>query len=1096
MERADTIIFRGQNTEFYAYSNYWSFIDRGEVRIFLPGQSYDDKPHMILPLEKGVARFIPGNHLPEYISYQLRVYDGFGRFDETNPKSIHVTQKPHADFETKHDPAATLGIYGHDNTLRRNIAVKGANVTVSGENVPAGYIPTIFCCQVPVDAQGKFVTQQILPYGDRRVDVQVLNSAQQGIKLSRDIHIKHTDFFYVAIGDLTLGEKQAVGPVDLTAAQDEDWDDVVVNGRAAFYLKGKVRGDVLITAAMDTGEDRIVDLFSNLDEKDPRQLLRRLDADRYYPVYGDHSTLVEDAPTQGKFYVRVEKDDSHIMWGNFVTDIQDTEFTRHERGLYGGVADYNSEATTSFGERVTEITAYAADPGTIPEVEVFRGTGGSVYFLGHQDISIGSERVQIEIVDKVTDVVIERRTLRPYEDYDVDYIQGRIVLSEPLQSTLDDGQLVRDGALSGNDVYLVVRYEHTPGLGTVSGYNIGGRATRWLGDFVRLGISGKKDTTDIADVENYGADILLRGGDNTFLKAEYAESQGPTFNETESTDGGFIFNEFTNIGASNLIAKAYRLESQIDLDDMGLRYDKIKARLNGLMEITDDGFSGTGRVGRGDLERYSVGAQIEFAERLALKARYDEVESGIRGDRTSIYADAQLKVTDKIKIGAGIRHDDQDNAALLAQTTTPNPLIQGSRTDVSGQIEIEPVSDVIVRGFAQQTVDRDGTRLDNDRYGVGADVQLSSRVKLSGEVSDGDGGLGANAQLSVKRGDHSEIYLGYALDPDHPEKRFNGSGVDLRSHGVLTAGGRTQLSDSLSVYGEERIGWGQDARSLTHAYGVKFTPTDHWSLSASVEKGEIEDELNGNFDRTAFTVSASRASDSLRIASSLEGRFEDGVLAGQERDRTTWLMRNTVAYDANEDVQLLGRVNFALSESDQSSFQDAEYIEGVAGVAYRPVDHDWLNSLVKYTYYEDLAPAVQRSNNGTQNLSRQRSHIISADAIMDLDEHFSLGVKYGYRRGEVELGRDTNNFVSSDAHLGIIRGDLHVVKDWDVMVEGRIMRSDLADDTRIGALAGVYKHVGDNMKIGVGYSFSEFSDDLTNFDNDQKGFFLNVVGKI
>ena len=1093
----DVSIYRGQDTEFHVYSNYWNFIDHGEVRLYLPGQPSDSEPLAILPVEDGVARFMPGADLPETLSYQLRVYDSFGRFDETRPKTIYVTDKDFDDHLTQHSPAATLNIYGEDHTLRRNIPVKGANVTVSGEGVPLGYVPSVFFGPVPVDPQGRFATQQILPFGDRRINVSILNEFGHGVNVARDIHIKTHDFFYVGLGDLTLGQRQAIGPVNLQAADDEDWDDVVFNGRGAFYLKGKVRGDTLITAALDTGEERIKDLFNNLDEKDPRQLLRRLHADQYYPVYGDHSTLTEDAPTQGKFYIRVEKDDNHIMWGNFVTDIQATEFTKHERGLYGGIVDLNSEGTTSFGERRSELTAYAADPGTVPETEVFRGTGGSVYFLQNQDLSIGSERVQIEIVDKVTDIVKERRTLRPYEDYDVDYIQGRIVLKEALQSTAGDGQIVRDGPLSGDKVYLVVRYEHTPGLNEVSGYTVGGRATQWLGDIVRVGASGKKDTTGIADREVYGGDVLIRGGSNTFLKGEYAESRGPGFTQTESTDGGFIFDEFTNTGASNMIAKAYRLEGQTDLQDLGLKYEKINGRLRGLAELTDDGFNGTGRQGRGDIERYHASAELNIGDRIGLNASYDDLDSGIRGTRRAAYVDGRYKVNDTISVGAGIRRDEQNNADLLAQIpSSPNPLIQGQRTDASVQVNVEPIEDVKLHAFGQMTIDRDGTRQRNDRYGIGAEAQITSRVKVSGEVSDGDGGLGASGRIGLKKDDNSEIYLGYALDPDHPEQRFNRGGSDLTSHGVLTAGGRAQLNDSLSIYGEERLGWGDEARSFTHAYGVNYKPDEHWSLTASVENGQIEDEISGNFDRTAFSVTAAHATDKLRVSSNVEGRFEEGVFGGQERDRTTWLMRNTLAYDAYEDIQLLGRLNFALSESDQAAFQDAEYVEGVAGLAYRPVDHDWLNALFKYTYYEDFAPARQTSNLGRRELPRQKSQIISADTIVDVTEKLSVGAKYGYRMGEVELGRGTNDFVSSDAHLGILRADYHVIKNWDIMAEGRMMRSDLADETQFGALGGVYRHVGDNLKVGVGYSFSKFSDDLTNFDNDQQGFFLNVVGKI
>ena len=33
-----------------------------------------------------------------------------------------------------------------------------------------------------------------------------------------------------------------------------------------------------------------------------------------------------------------------------------------------------------------------------------------------------------------------------------------------------------------------------------------------------------------------------------------------------------------------------------------------------------------------------------------------------------------------------------------------------------------------------------------------------------------------------------------------------------------------------------------------------------------------------------------------------------------------------------------------------------------------------------------------------------------------------------------------------------------------------------------------------NFRVGVGYNFTDFSDDLTDFDYDHKGWFLNLVG--
>lgn len=66
-------------------------------------------------------------------------------------------------------------------------------------------------------------------------------------------------------------------------------DKIYVDGRGAFYLKGKIKGEWLLTAAADTREQPVSDLFHNFSSKDPRYLLRNLNPDLYYPVYGDLS---------------------------------------------------------------------------------------------------------------------------------------------------------------------------------------------------------------------------------------------------------------------------------------------------------------------------------------------------------------------------------------------------------------------------------------------------------------------------------------------------------------------------------------------------------------------------------------------------------------------------------------------------------------------------------------------------------------------------------------------------------------------------------------------------------------------------------------
>lgn len=108
-------------------------------------------------------------------------------------------------------------------------------------------------------------------------------------------------------------------------------------------------------------------------------------------------------------------------------------------------------------------------------------------------------------------------------------------------------------------------------------------------------------------------------------------------------------------------------------------------------------------------------------------------------------------------------------------------------------------------------------------------------------------------------------------------------------------------------------------------------------------------------------------------------------------------------------------------------------------------------------------------------------HILSADVTYDLVPWLSIGGKYGLRYGEVKYrtmsGSGTGfeqHWQHSSAHLGIVRADLHVVKKWDLLLEGRVMHMPEADTTDYGALAALYRHVGNNFKVSVGYNFGVF----------------------
>ncbi len=1081
---SERVVADGNPVEFQTYTNYPSYVVQSEVRIFAGASVPDSAPLAVVPTNaNGFAQWQPGADAPRDLFYVYRVYDAKGRFDET--KAEELTLLPES---VKIDDAAvtrpTFGLL--DEARVRNIQLnRTATITVSGVADPAIDTVRIGGQIVPVNPDGQFITQQLVDRAIDSVKVAIENAGKTTFSTTRDVVVSRSDWFFVGQGDLTFRSMDGSGPaVDVSGDQLADGNSLT--SRAAFYAKGKFGDDWRLTASLDTGETLLKDMFSNLDRKDPRQLLRRLNSNEYYTTYGDDSVLVEDAPTQGQFYLKVQKADSSLMVGNYVVNMNQAELAPLDRGLFGAALDHKSVATTSFGERQRQLTVFASDPGTIPGRDEFRGTGGSLYFLKRQDLTIGSERLRIEVRDRDTGIVLETRELRPQEDYDIDYFQGRVTLLRPLASTSATGSTVREGSSSGNVPVLVARYEYTPTVASLDGYTFGGRGSAWLGDTVRLGVTAQKETTDTADQTLIGADAMLRVAAGTYIKGEIAQTDGPAFGQANSVDGGLSFTDIAATGFAGRKARAWKVEAAADLAELrGFTGDRGK--VSAYFESFDAGFAATSQLTQSDTTRWGAAVALPIGSTTQALAKYEELKSAAAGTRRVASFDLAQKFGRGFDAKLGVRHDDQV-AGLLYNSTQ-----SGARTDAALQLGYAPQGkNWSVYGFGQATLQADAGRSGNSRVGAGAKLEISDRTSLSAEVSGGEGGLGADAQLSRRYGQSSEAYIGYSLLADRTDTGLEPVNLFTRSNrGTLTVGARHRFGSALSIYGENRIGHGGTAPSTMRSFGAKFDPNEKFSFSASFENGKIDDATTGVFRRTAGTFGFGYTTKNVQFGSNVEARFERGV----GRDQTVYLLRNTASVQMNPDWRALGRLNLAIADDNGSSLRAADYVEGVVGFAYRPVLNDRLNVLARVNYFQDLGPVGQITSGGETNSPKQRSMIGVIDMNYDLSETLTLGSKYGYRQGKVSLDRTSDRFVSSNTHLGVIRLDWRPVKKWDAVVEGRYLSNDLAGDAKWGGLAAIYRHLGNNAKIGVGYSISDFSDDLTDQSYSSKGFFVNLLGK-
>ncbi|MEP1145018.1 MAG: hypothetical protein ABJH52_14965 [Henriciella sp.] len=1069
----------GSAIQFETYWNYSHWIERAQIEVYDPNDPYIKAPLATLLVDPVTGRAdwtVPAYRSTTNYTYVLKVFDRDGRFDETDQKHLALVSEKE---ELQLAPTAIAPTYGEDSTARRNIQISGGAVTVSGTGFEGQKLDSLNVMGAPVkaDHQGDFAVQEILPTGTHSVDVRYALEDGTVVKTTKTAEIPESEMFFVALGDLTVGTRSSEGRA-LLEASGQDFEDTYVTGRGAFYLKGKIKGRYLLTASMDTTEDDIDNLFSNLSDKDPQSVLRRIDPDRYYPVYGDNSTYVEDAPTQGRFYVRLEDGDDHIVWGNFFTNVTDTEFAQIDRGLYGAKAEFNSDAMTEKGDRKLRATLFAADPGTVPGRQEFRATGGSVYFLENQDLTIGSERVRVEIRDQDSGLVLETRELRPFVDYEIDYIQGRVMLSAPLSSTELGDQIVRDGIVSGSSVYLVARYEYTQAFTDIDGYSSGGRVETWVNDDLRFGLTGQSEETGDADQTLLAADLLMEKSPSTYFKAEIAQTEGEAFDERASLDGGFTFNPLSADASSDDEALAWRVEGSFSTED--LENPVQPAKVHGFYESLESGFSAPGRLTRADTVRYGAALETQFNDRTHAALKYDSVSITGALDEDTVAADLRVKVVGSWSLGAGIRHNDLEG---------PLSVQQGDRTDAGLELRNDVNEELAYYGFGQATVDVDGGRERMNRAGLGLETRLTENVQVKGEVSGGDGGIGALAGLTWQRDDGEEYYLNYTLDADRTEPGVDGTAFLPSTQNNLTVGGRRRFTDTVSVYGEERATFG-DRAGLTHAYGLDFQWDNRWTLGASFEIGDIE-EFAQKLEREAYTVTTGYADDEISMGAAFEWRSDDDGAA----KRDTWLFRSNLGMKVSPDWTAILKYNKAESNFSGGAFFDGDFTEAQIAGAYRPTENDRLNALMRYTYFEELPSASQISNTGQTALPAQKSNIFSVDANYRMNSWLTLGGKMGYRDGEVSLSRSDDDFVENSASLVVARADIHFVKKWDALIEARLLEVDASQDSKAGVLAALYRHVGDNAKVGIGYNFTDFSDDLTDLSFDDEGLFLNVIAK-
>jgi hypothetical protein len=785
----------------------------------------------------------------------------------------------------------------------------------------------------------------------------------------------------------------------------------------------------------------------------------------------------------GKFYVKMKKDETYGLWGNFKVGYMDNDLAHVDRGLYGANLHYEPSDNTSFGEPRLFVDGFAADPGTVAGRDEFLGTGGSLYYLRRRDILEGSESLRIEVRDKDSGMVIGVKNLTPVLDYDIDYLQGRILLARPLSPTADDGLLVSGDSITGNQVFLVVRYEFTPGFDDPAKLAVGGRLHYWFSDMAKIGLTASRDEEEVENSLG-GADLTLRKSSESWLRLETGRSTGPGTTVQTSSDGGFNYEPSDAFDTSQAEAWAYRADASLGWKDF---FENGRGRITFYLQDLERGYAAPGLTTAKDLTQYGGTMEQPFSDHLNARLKVDMQvqQEGLETEAGEL--DLDYRMGENWTLSWGVRHDSREDNSVVVPATQE----EGDRTDTVARLTYNSQAKWTSYGFAQETIRKSGNREDNGRMGAGGSLRLTDRFSIVGEVSGGDLGPGGRFETEYLFSDRTTLYGQYNLENERTD-----NGLRARK-GNMASGFRLRYSDSASAYLEEQYTHGDVPTGLMHSAGVDLTPFDRFNVNANFDVGTLKDHQTGaELERRALGLSAGYGLAGLKISSALEYRVDNTEQPDTSfTESTHWLLKNSLTYQLNQDMRLFGKFNYAVSESSLGESYDGDFTDAVLGYAYRPVHHDRLNALLKYRYFYNVPSGDQVTGSDTASDFIQRSHIGEMDIMFDLTTRWTVGGKVAYRHGQLAQDRVNPEFFDSRAYLYVLRADCHFLHRWDALFELRKLDLPDAEDSRSGVLVGIYRHLGNHIKVGVGYNFSDFSDDLTQMDYQHQGLFINLIGK-
>lgn len=834
--------------------------------------------------------------------------------------------------------------------------------------------------------------------------------------------------------------------------------------RAAGFLKGKIRGEYLLTAAYDS------------DKETRARLLRDIRPDEFYPVYGDSSVRGFEARSSEKLYVRVDRAKSYLLYGDFSTaDGTAAALTASAASMSRG-SDLGQYSRTMTGAKwhyqTLAVTGNVfANKDTLRQViEEFRGQGISGPFaLSNNTALENSERVEIVVRDRDQPAVILRTTLLTrLSDYTFEPFSGRILLRQPLPAL--DANL--------NPISLRVTYELDQGGKEFWTY---GLDAKWsIGKSLTLGGSYVEDKNPQVPYQLGSVNAAVRLGEGTTVVAEVARSRS-------------VLNTINGVNAATrpgLSTRSGELEGTAGRVELRHKGDRLNARA--MVGRSDPEFNNPAATLNGGRKEASTDARYRISESVSVFVQGLRTEDQVSGgQRRAGELGAAIKLGAGLQLSAGLRSTREKGASTgpAFDVFGPTNAATGGGFFGAGGSMVNPSTGTLLVNPANTLGASAGLPTANALQGQSvfgrARLLLNDRTNLTAEIEHATGdsekyrwSLGAERLLSER----SRLYA------RHENQRGLASSFALnpaeRSR-ALVVGVDTSYMPGGQVFSEYRLRDSIDqataeARDLQLASGVRngFTIADGLRATVSAERLSV---LSGSSQSAlALTGGLEYTANPLWKASTkLEyRRADDNPLTSANDGQDSWLSTVAVARKLDLDWTMLVR-NYML-RTDTKSLSGAHLQNRFqVGFAYRPVDQNRLDVLSKYEYKVDQNPELTPQ-------TIERAHIVSVHANF----HPSRTV-WASGRLAGKWQRDTFGGYRAALIGGRITYDFS--ERWDVSAMTSLLQASGGRERQWAQGFELGYALKTNLWLSLGVNWAGFKDpDLTGSDYTSRGVFLRL----